>query len=76
VIVRLFDETEEEMAPIAVPIEPFEDKQMGEESYGMRKHSYRVSGDYLAYPGRWRLEVRVMDSEDNETVYTKPMMIY
>lgn len=66
---------DEEIAPIAVPITAFEDQEQ-EESYGFAKFSYQAEGAYLPFRGNWELEMRVMDTEDNETVYRKAFIVY
>jgi copper transport protein len=37
--------------------------------------SYFAEGHYLTFPGIWMLEVRVLDTNDDETVYNHTMMI-
>ncbi len=64
-----------EIAPLMVPLQPVEDTS-ADESYGMPKHTYKARGPYLPYPGHWKVEVRVMDREDNETVYEQEMRVY
>jgi copper transport protein len=66
---------DEVIAPIAVPLTAFEDK-LQEESYGFKKFSYKAAGAYLPFRGNWDLEMRVMDADDNETVYHKAFMVY
>lgn len=66
---------DKEIAPIDVPITAYEDK-VEEESYGFAKFSYRAEGAFLPFRGNWELEMRVMDSEDNETVYKKEFIVY
>jgi copper transport protein len=66
---------DEDIAPIEVPLAPYEDK-VQEESYGFVKHSYKTEGAYLPLRGGWTLEIRVMDSEDNETVYENSFIVY
>ncbi|MDR6878467.1 copper resistance protein CopC [Bacillus sp. 3255] len=66
---------DEEIAPISVPIAFYEDTEQ-EESYGFAKFSYRAEGAYLPFRGNWELEMRVMDTEDNETVYRKDFIVY
>ncbi|AFC33088.1 YcnJ [Paenibacillus mucilaginosus 3016] len=75
VILKLHSLDGPEIAPIVVPVEPFDDASF-EDSYDMKRHSYRVRGAYLPYAGRWRVEVRVMDSEDTETVYNSEIRVY
>ncbi len=71
----LHHENDEQIAPIQVPLTPFEDQTL-EESFGFPKYSYKAKGAYLPLRGNWRVEVRVMDSEDNEKVYEKEVMVY
>ncbi len=75
VIMKLQSVDSPEIAPLMVPLESFEDPSF-EESFGMKRHSYKARGAYLPYPGRWKLEVRVMDSNDDETVYEKEIRIF
>ncbi|UKS24678.1 copper resistance protein CopC [Paenibacillus sp. HWE-109] len=64
-----------EIAPISVPLALYEDKTQ-EESYGFAKFSYKAVGAYLPFRGNWDLEMRVMDPDDNETVYHKTFIVY
>ncbi|MFD0697348.1 copper resistance CopC/CopD family protein [Paenibacillus sp. GCM10027628] len=66
---------DKEIAPISVPIVAFDDKTQ-EESYGFQKFSYKAIGAYLPFRGNWDLEMRVMDNDDNETVYHKTFIVY
>ena len=66
---------DKEMAPISVPVTMYEDNTQ-EESYGFVKFSYKAQGAYLPFRGNWELEMRVMDADDNETVYNKEFMVY
>jgi copper transport protein len=72
-ILRYMDD--KEIAPISVPLTAFEDKEQ-EESYGFAKFSYKAEGAYLPFRGNWELEMRVMDGDDNETVYHKAFIVY
>jgi copper transport protein len=72
---KLFNEDGTDIAPITVPITAYEDQQQGE-TYGMVRHSYRAEGHYLPFAGRWKVEVRVLDSADDETVYDKTIRLY
>lgn len=40
------------------------------------EYQFTSAGPYLPLAGNWLAEVRIMDSEDNETVYTKNFTIY
>ncbi len=63
------------MAAIRVPIAVYEDSAF-EESFGMVKHSYQAVGPYLPFRGKYQLEIRVMDLENNETVYQQDLIVY
>ncbi|UJF34448.1 copper resistance CopC/CopD family protein [Paenibacillus hexagrammi] len=64
------------ISPIQVPVAPYKEEDQLE-SYGdLASYSYKVSGAYLTLRGNWDLEIRVMDSEDNETVYHKDFILY
>jgi copper transport protein len=43
---------------------------------GFHRYDYSASGPYLSFPGRWKVQVRVLDAEDNETAYEKEMRLY
>ncbi|UUZ80945.1 CopD family protein [Paenibacillus sp. P26] len=75
VVMKLHQEGAGAIAPIEVPLTPYED-QAADESYGMKKYSYKARGPYLPYPGKWKLEIRVLDSNDDETPYEKEIQIY
>ncbi|TDG00956.1 hypothetical protein E1757_01890 [Paenibacillus piri] len=66
-----------DIAPIEVPLQPVQEPVNSyEESYGMKKHTYKAKGSYLPYPGYWNIEIRVMDSNDDETVYEKQIRLF
>ncbi|MFC6229864.1 copper resistance CopC/CopD family protein [Paenibacillus allorhizosphaerae] len=75
IIYKLQEQKSADIAPIEVPLEPFEDQSF-DESYGMKKYSYKARGPYIPYPGYWNLEIRVMNSADDETVYEKTIRVY
>lgn len=75
VILRLQDTESPDIAPIVVPLAPAEDRTT-EESFGMERHTYKSRGAYLPYAGYWQVEVRVMDSNDDETVYKNEIRVY
>lgn len=75
VLLILHNKDDEEIAPISIPLTIYTDNKE-EESYGFAKFSYKSEGPYLPFRGNWELEIRVMDTEDNETVYTKDFIVY
>jgi copper transport protein len=75
---RLNPADKSEIAPIEVPLEA----EAPEEDPGftgadqLKKFAYRSSGPFLPYPGLWRIELRVMDKNDDEKVYEKEIRLY
>ncbi|MEW9670612.1 hypothetical protein [Ammoniphilus sp. 3BR4] len=63
-----------EIAPIKVPLKA--ELPPKKTSSGTEEHHFVSDGPYLPFEGNWTVEVRVMDSEDNETVYTKDFTVY
>jgi copper transport protein len=56
-----------EVAPIQVAFPAYEQAK--------RVH-YMVDGPYLPFAGNWTVEIRILDSEDNEHVYQEDMIVY
>ncbi|WP_159882795.1 copper resistance CopC/CopD family protein [Paenibacillus puerhi] len=75
VVLKLQSPDSPDIAPIEVPVEPAEDTSV-DEDFGMKRHTYKVKGPYLPYAGRWTVEVRVLDQQDEETVYVKEIRVY
>ena len=70
----LINNDDPDIAPIKVPLKAEPPKQPS--FTGMNEYRFSSDGSYLPFAGNWKAEVRVMDSEDNETVYTKDFTIY
>nr|WP_301287911.1 copper resistance protein CopC [Paenibacillus sp. MSJ-34] len=64
-----------EAGAIDVPLAPYEDREL-DEFEGFVKYSYDSKGPYMAFPGRWQVELRIMDADDNEYVKRKEFRIY
>ncbi|MGU3470838.1 copper resistance CopC/CopD family protein [Paenibacillus sp. D51F] len=64
---RLISEDKPDMGPIEVPVEPFKDDEISTFD-GYTKFAYKVKGPYLPFAGKWTVEVRVLDSNDDEHV--------
>lgn len=74
-VLRMHPLDSEETGPITVPIVPSVDEEF-DSFTGFKKYTYQVEGPYLPFPGRWLVEVRVIDPEDNEKVYKQEMRVY
>ncbi len=69
---RLYYKGKQEIAPIQVPL-----KDSGSSTEGGKKaYFFSGSGPYLSIPGKWMLEIRVLDEHDNETVFTKNITLF
>jgi copper transport protein len=56
-----------EVAPIQVAFPTYEQA---------KSVHYMIDGPYLPFSGNWTLEIRILDSEDNESVYHKDIIVY
>lgn len=63
-----------EIAPIKVPLKA--DSPAKKTAGKAEKQRFVSDGPYLPFAGNWTAEVRVMDSQDNEAVYSKDFTIY
>ncbi|MBD2863495.1 copper resistance CopC/CopD family protein [Paenibacillus oceani] len=68
-----------DIAPIEVPLaEHINDQEdagfTADETYG--QFSYKAEGPYLPFAGLWKLEFRLLDKNDDETVYTEQTRLY
>lgn len=71
-----FTDRSEDVAPIEVKFN-LEENAVSELIYpGFMPHSYISNGSYLPFAGKWEVEVRVMDPDDNETVYRRSMRLF
>ncbi|MGG1514329.1 copper resistance protein CopC [Paenibacillus oryzisoli] len=79
VLMILHNQDDETISPISVPLEPYVDSvQLQVDGYGtdLAKYDYKGQGAFLPFRGNWQVEMRVMDSDDNETVYTRDFIVY
>lgn len=63
----LINQDNPDVAPIRIPFEKVEE--------AVYAH-YMMEGQYLPFSGNWIVEVRILDSEDNEKVYRKDFIVY
>ena len=56
-----------DVAPIQVPFSEMEQS---------KNVQYMIDGQYLPFAGNWTAEIRILDSEDNETVFSKDFIVY
>ncbi|WJH35009.1 hypothetical protein N6H14_02445 [Paenibacillus sp. CC-CFT747] len=75
VILRMINNDDPSIAPIEVPVKPYDDKEI-DTSFDMKRYSYKAEGPYLPFAGSWTVQVRVLDSQDDEIPYEKIMRVY
>lgn len=68
-----------ELAPIDIPLAEYTNESQdasftADETFG--QYGYKADGPYLPFPGLWKLEFRVLDNNDDETVYSKETRLY
>ena len=56
-----------DVAPIQVPFYEIEQS---------KNVQYMIEGQYLPFSGNWTAEIRILDSEDNENVFSKDFIVY
>ncbi|MCC2684846.1 MAG: ycnJ [Paenibacillaceae bacterium] len=77
VLLHLTNKDLEGMGAIEVPLNRNDSAAIPQEAFtGFTRYDYSALGPYLAFPGKWTLEVRVMDAKDNESVYDKTVRIF
>ncbi len=65
-----------DIAPIEVPLFSAELTNLGSSGFTvLKQYGFTAQGPYLPFSGTWNVEVRIMDAEDNETVYNKELRI-
>lgn len=73
----LTNKDNKDMGAIQVPLAPGSRGNEPPDFFsGFKKYVFTSSGPYLPFPGTWEVEVRVMDEDDNETVYDKDIIVY
>lgn len=66
----------QEPAPIDIPLAPSEDQTETDAFLGFDRYDYAASGFYMAFPGDWKVVVRILTPEDVEYVYEKQLKVY
>ena len=76
---RLENLDKPEIAPIEVPLAEFaSDAQDAGFTGGstLGEYSYKAEGPFIPFAGKWKLEFRMLDKNDDETVYTSETRVY
>jgi copper transport protein len=72
---RLLPLGKESMGFIDVPLEAYTDEEQ-DAFPDFKKSTYRSEGPYLPFAGKWKVQIRVTDSQDNERVEETFTQIY
>ncbi|MEX2462354.1 MAG: copper resistance protein CopC [Paenibacillaceae bacterium] len=64
------------VAPIEVPIKNVAEEVDEADYGGFRPYTYTVEGPYLPFPGKWALQLTIVDKNDVETQYDNEMMLF
>lgn len=75
VLLVLHNEDNPDVAPIEVPIQPYNDPGYNDFP-GFLPFSYQAEGPYLPFAGKWMVEIRVMNSQDDEKVYKREIRLF
>ncbi|MDF2668900.1 MAG: hypothetical protein K0R67_1206 [Paenibacillus sp.] len=79
IVLNLQNKDKKDLSAISVPLVPSAvEKEEGEfeEQDRYVKYTYKASGPFIPFAGNWALEFRVMDSQDDETVYKQEIRVY
>jgi copper transport protein len=61
-----------ELAPIQVPLKLTKSEVLNVKNV----FTYSAKGPYLAYPGLWKAEVKLFDTQMNESTFTKKFRLF
>ena len=63
------------MAPIEIPLRLL-NQSVSKYDAAIEQFTFSTEGTYLAFPGKWRVKLILVDGDDNESVSEKVMRIY
>lgn len=73
---KLIHLSKPQIAPIELPLHYHPETKIPAGSREVGGYDYEAKGPYITIPGRWELEVRILDQNDNETVFHKDFTVY
>jgi copper transport protein len=76
VLLRCADRSD--VAPVKIPLAPREAAAVSGKAGDTAGLWYAFANDsfFLPFPGKWELEIRIMNTDDEETVYRKAQTVY
>jgi copper transport protein len=75
VSIELVSISHTEIAPIEIPLKIL-NQSVSKSDVKVEQFTFSAEGTYLAFPGKWRVKLILVDGSDNETVSDKVMRIY
>lgn len=76
---RMHNLDHEELAPIDVPLKEHKNEQQDagfSADDTLIKTSYKADGPFIPFAGLWKIEFRILDKNDDETIYTQETRVY
>ncbi|WP_127587428.1 copper resistance CopC/CopD family protein [Paenibacillus koleovorans] len=80
IVLNLHNMDKKDMAAISVPLKEISVEKVegtfGENDDVYLMYTYKASGPFIPFAGLWKIEFRVLDSNDDETVYERVERVY
>jgi len=70
------DMNKPDLPPIEVPLNELNGDAETSRIAGFKRYHYMATGPYMPFPGNWKLELRIMNGNDDEMVYRNEMRIF
>lgn len=75
VSLQLYSYSHPDIAPIEIPLDLLNQSTSSFHAE-VQQYTYSAEGPYLAFPGKWRVKLIIVDSSDNEQIFERNMRIY
>jgi copper transport protein len=75
VSIEILSISHSEIAPIEIPLKLL-NQSVSKSDTEIEQFTFSTEGKYLAFPGKWKVKLILIDGSDNETVFEKVMRIY
>ncbi|QGQ96389.1 hypothetical protein EHS13_16605 [Paenibacillus psychroresistens] len=75
VSIELLAISHKEIAPIKIPLKLL-NQSVSKGDAAIEQFTFSAEGTYLAFPGKWKVKLILVDGDDNEAVSEKVMRIY
>jgi copper transport protein len=75
VSIELLSISHSDIAPIEIPLHLL-NQSISSNNSQVEQFTFSANGPYLAFPGKWKVKLILVDAEDNKIVYDKVMRIF